>query len=137
MPDRNFGYPLDCYWIRPGGVFSSKTQTVVAVNNAIYLAWVAAGGYTRPDPGDAALRELLAPYGLGITVAETAKLALLHQLAQKPYLLAKILKRFGKIVDDLLLVLATPGAISAANRNALRTRLQALLETNEQTDPDS
>lgn len=70
--------PYDWYWDNGTDVFSSKTQTRVPYSNAEYQAWLARGNVPTKDPGNGLLRDVLAPYDIGLTPAETAALAQSH-----------------------------------------------------------
>lgn len=72
------GFPRDWYWLADDGrVYASARQAVVAKDDADLAAWTAAGGYPTAWPRDAsnaqtdaALQEVLAPYGLAATLAD-------------------------------------------------------------------
>jgi hypothetical protein len=115
--------PYDWYWDNGTDVFSSARRQRVAYSDKAYQDWLAAGGVPTKDPGPAELREVLAPYGLGLTAAETTKLQRYDRLRERPWLLAKALAR-------LLRLLARKGLITAAEANAI-------LDTDEQSDPDA
>ncbi|MFG1414056.1 DUF4376 domain-containing protein [Xanthobacter sp. VTT E-85241] len=79
--------PRDWYWLGADGrLYSSAAGSVVALDTPAYLAWIAAGNvatrWPRDEAGaqtDAALRDVLAPYGLSLS--PTA--ALLAHAAQR------------------------------------------------------
>jgi hypothetical protein len=114
----------DWYWLdAPGGrAFSSARQAWVGpAADAGYLAFLAAGNVPTPHPGDAALRQLLAPYGLGLSPQETARLQVFQALASEPWRLARAFAR-------LLRLCVQKGVLTQA-------QALDLLATDEQSDP--
>ena len=97
----------DHYWDNGIGVFSSKRQQLVDYGDAEYQTWLAAGGLLSKHPGDALLRGVLAPYGIGLTPTETTKLQAFQKLVERPHLLARAMRR-------LLLRLIATGTLTQA-----------------------
>lgn len=73
--------PADWYWLADDGrIFASARMTIVDVNDEDYVAWAAGGGFPtiwpRDDEGeqtDAALQEVLRPYGLWVDLVAYAR----------------------------------------------------------------
>ena len=86
--------PYDWYWDNGTGVFSSASQTVVPYTNPAYVAWLGLGNTPTRHHGDANLRDVLEPYGLGVTPAETTALRVgryLHKHPSKAFMLISAL----------------------------------------------
>lgn len=113
----------DHYWSNGTDVFGSRLQTRVPYADPAYQSWLAAGNLPTRDPGPAELRQLLSPYGIGLSPAETTKLQKFQRFAANPSLLARVVVR-------LIRLLVSKGTITAGEANGL-------LNTDEQTDPDS
>ncbi|MBY0523418.1 MAG: hypothetical protein K2R98_08460 [Gemmataceae bacterium] len=115
--------PTDHYWDNGADVFSSARQARVPYSDPAYTAWLAAGNTATRDPGNADLRDLLSPYGVGLSPAETAKLATINAFVQRPDLVVRLLAR-------LLRRLRANGTITAG-------QLADLLATDAQSDPSA
>ena len=90
-----------------GRYFSSKTQTTVPTDDPALVAWLAKGNASTPHPGDAALREVLAPYSIGLTPQETRNLEAFQSIASNPHLLARALYRLLQEQEALELLKTT------------------------------
>lgn len=75
-----FYNPFDWYWLREDGViYSSNSQSYVSENDTIYASWCESGGsatlWPRDEKGiqtDAALQDVLTPYGLKLPPQEAS-----------------------------------------------------------------
>jgi hypothetical protein len=71
IPPKPF-FPRNWYWVVGGSttqVYSSAAGNYVPVDNAAYVAWLAAGNTPRPIDTEAKLGEVLAAYSLRPTPA--------------------------------------------------------------------
>jgi hypothetical protein len=79
---------LDHYWTLSNGtqVFGSAAQTTVATSDATYQAWLANGNTPTPYPGDDAMRDILAPFYIGLNSTETTMRRQLLEFSKRPWL---------------------------------------------------
>lgn len=79
--------PLNWFWLRDDEmVYSSAKRAVIDQEDSLYVHWVEEGGLATPWPRDingnqtdAALQEVLAPYGIYVSIA-TLKVGLKAQI---------------------------------------------------------
>jgi hypothetical protein len=113
--------PRDWYWDNGTDVFSSKTQTRVPYSDAEYQAWLARGNVATKDPGDDLLREVLLPYEIGLTPAET------QTFLDDQVDLADLKAVYASIINDLTTVINWTPPLSAAQRDGAIQGMAAIL----------
>lgn len=115
--------PYDHYWDNGTDVFSSKTQTRVPYSNADYQAWLARGNTPTKDPGNGLLRDVLLPYDLGLTPAETAT------FADDKADLAALKAAYSAMIADLNTVIGWTPPLTAAQRDGAIQGMAGHLKT--------